>query len=64
MAPYGKPKGKDARIDNEGREKQKGMSKTEIQALMRRMSGAAESEVMPASPLMPNMKGGKRGPIG
>jgi hypothetical protein len=62
---YGKPKGKDNNVANEGQEKRKGASKTELQAMMRAVMGegptqAASPEGMP-SPLMPGMKGGKRG---
>jgi hypothetical protein len=61
----GKRKGRDTHLENEGRESKKGVSKTEMQALMKKMMGNAEGEAMPTSPLMPNMptKGGKRGPV-
>lgn len=58
---YGK-KGRDTHLENEGREAKKGVSKTELQMLMKKMMGMSEGEGMPSSPLMPNpVKGGKRG---
>lgn len=57
---YGKPKGKDAHIENEGQEPKKGMSKTEIQAMMRKIVGHSDPQVDNTSPLLPNA-GGKRG---
>ena len=63
MAVFGR-KGRDTHPENEGMEQQKGMSKTELQALMKRATGHAEGDGMPAAPLMPNpAKGGKRGPV-
>ena len=61
--PMAKPKGRDTHLENEGREAKKGVSKTEMQALMKKMMGNAEGDALPSSPLMPDMpmKGAKRG---
>jgi hypothetical protein len=57
---YGRPKGKDQHVQNEGREPKKGLSKTEIQQMMRKMMGGGEPATgFSDMPLMPNMK--KRG---
>lgn len=60
-----KQKGRDNHLENEGREAKKGMSKTEMQALMRKMMGGEAEGGAAGSPLMPNMppKGGKRGTL-
>jgi hypothetical protein len=60
----GIPKGKDAKIGNEQREPKKGLSKTEIQAMMKKMMGNQQTEALSPSPLMPNAKGGARGRMG
>lgn len=62
MAVYGQPKGKDASVTNEGREQKKGLSKTEVQNMMKKMMGGEEPGTAPAAnPLLPGAKGGKRG---
>lgn len=58
---YGKPKGKDIHVENEGREPKKGLSKTEIEQMMRKMMGKSEpSFAITDSPLMPTLKGRRR----
>ncbi len=58
---YGTPKGKDAKIGNELSEPKKGQSKTEIMALMKKMSGVeAHPPEAPTSALLPGMKKGGR----
>lgn len=58
---YGTPKGKDTHVENEGREPKKGLSKTEIEQMMRKMMGRSEpASTITDSPLMPTLKGSRR----
>lgn len=61
MAYAPQPKGKDQKIGNELSEAKKGLSKTEIQAMMKKMMGNTDKEPTHApEPLMPHIKGGHK----